>query len=267
MSYSFFQPNHSIVVSLEESFDGRIPCCLQYSSNDPKYPSPLLVQIYFSFLPISFPTKAWNCLNISNTWSLCLNVYAKIFLKWSSINVMNYSKPPSVFTFIGPYKSEWTELSKFSFLKEKWCVLKATLFCFLAKQWEHFCRYVFVIPNKCFFHDNAIIVYLCKYSLEMTIILLFYVDDMSIVGKNAFRIDRLKKQLSESFAMKDLRPTKQILSMRIKQHGSYMLTKPFIRERIEVCCLITGLVSPLHMIGNEEICWVGLGFPFMWTMT
>jgi len=38
---------------------------------------------------------------------------------------------------------------------------------------------------------------------------------MLIVGHNAFKIDRLKKQLGMSFAMKDLEPTKQILGIRI----------------------------------------------------
>ena len=40
------------------------------------------------------------------------------------------------------------------------------------------------------------------------IILLLYVDDMLIVGKNAERIVQLKKELSKSFFMKDLGPAK-----------------------------------------------------------
>jgi hypothetical protein len=47
------------------------------------------------------------------------------------------------------------------------------------------------------------------------IILLLYVDDMLIVGKNAERINQLKIELSKSFAMKDLGPAKQILGIRI----------------------------------------------------
>ncbi|KAJ0850581.1 putative RNA-directed DNA polymerase [Helianthus annuus] len=47
------------------------------------------------------------------------------------------------------------------------------------------------------------------------IILLLYVDDMLIVGKNAERIVQLKKELSKSFSMKDLGPAKQILGIRI----------------------------------------------------
>jgi hypothetical protein len=49
------------------------------------------------------------------------------------------------------------------------------------------------------------------------IILLLYVDDMLIVGMNSSRIDRLKKQLSQSFAMKDLGPAKQILDSKIQK--------------------------------------------------
>ncbi|KAD2392997.1 hypothetical protein E3N88_39974 [Mikania micrantha] len=47
------------------------------------------------------------------------------------------------------------------------------------------------------------------------IILLLYVDGMLIVGKNADRIVQLKKELSKSFSMKYLGPTKQILGIRI----------------------------------------------------
>ncbi|KAL9252210.1 Retrovirus-related Pol polyprotein from transposon TNT 1-94-like protein, partial [Drosera capensis] len=47
------------------------------------------------------------------------------------------------------------------------------------------------------------------------IILLLYVDDMLIVGKDISRIDKLKKQLGEQFTMKDMGPAKQILGIRI----------------------------------------------------
>ncbi|BBG99422.1 hypothetical protein Prudu_009111 [Prunus dulcis] len=49
------------------------------------------------------------------------------------------------------------------------------------------------------------------------IILLLYVDDMLIVGQNSDKIRKLKKELSNSFAMKDLGPTKRILSMSISR--------------------------------------------------
>ncbi|KAJ4718977.1 Retrovirus-related Pol polyprotein from transposon TNT 1-94 [Melia azedarach] len=58
-------------------------------------------------------------------------------------------------------------------------------------------------------------IFIQKFSDDDFIILLLYVDNMLIVGRNASRIDWLKKQLSKSFAMKDLEPAKQILGIRI----------------------------------------------------
>ncbi|RDY04142.1 hypothetical protein CR513_12178, partial [Mucuna pruriens] len=51
-------------------------------------------------------------------------------------------------------------------------------------------------------------VFVRKFSDDDFIILLLYVDDMLVVGKSVSRTDRLKKQLSESFAMKDMGATK-----------------------------------------------------------
>ncbi|KAL6328283.1 hypothetical protein AAG906_034426 [Vitis piasezkii] len=61
------------------------------------------------------------------------------------------------------------------------------------------------------------IVYLCEILDDDFVILLLYVDDILIVGKNVSRIDNLKKQLSKSFAMKDLGPVKRILGIRIER--------------------------------------------------
>ncbi|RDX65548.1 hypothetical protein CR513_55787, partial [Mucuna pruriens] len=58
-------------------------------------------------------------------------------------------------------------------------------------------------------------VFVRKFSDDDFVILLLYVDDMLIVEKSIFRIDRLKKQLSESFAMKDMGAAKKILGKRI----------------------------------------------------
>ncbi|KAJ4724838.1 Retrovirus-related Pol polyprotein from transposon TNT 1-94 [Melia azedarach] len=58
-------------------------------------------------------------------------------------------------------------------------------------------------------------VFIQKFSDDDFIILLLYVDDMLIVGRNASKIDWLKKQLSKSFAMKDLGPAKQIIGIQI----------------------------------------------------
>ena len=54
------------------------------------------------------------------------------------------------------------------------------------------------------------------------IILLLYVDDMLIIGHDSSKIDRLKKELSKSFAMKDLGSVKQILSMKISHDRKNM---------------------------------------------
>ena len=61
-------------------------------------------------------------------------------------------------------------------------------------------------------------VFFQKFSDDDFIILLLYVDDMLIVGKNKSRIAVLKKQLSKSFAMKDLGPAKKILGIQIHRH-------------------------------------------------
>ena len=47
------------------------------------------------------------------------------------------------------------------------------------------------------------------------LILLLYVDDMLIVGRNHMEIRALKKALSGSFSMKDMGPAKKILGMHI----------------------------------------------------
>ncbi|GKB69948.1 putative RNA-directed DNA polymerase [Tanacetum coccineum] len=58
-------------------------------------------------------------------------------------------------------------------------------------------------------------VFFQKFGDDDFIILLLYVDDMLIVGKNIGRIAQLKRDLSKSFSMKDLGPAKQIIGIRI----------------------------------------------------
>jgi len=58
-------------------------------------------------------------------------------------------------------------------------------------------------------------VFVRKFSDDDFIILLLYVDDMLIIGKNVSTIDKLKKQFGESFAMKDMGAAKQIFGIRI----------------------------------------------------
>ena len=59
-------------------------------------------------------------------------------------------------------------------------------------------------------------VFVQKFFDDDFVILLLYVDDILIVGRNVSRIDKLKKQLSKSFSMKDLGSVKKILSIRIE---------------------------------------------------
>ena len=58
-------------------------------------------------------------------------------------------------------------------------------------------------------------VFVKKFSDGEFIILLLYVDDMLIIGRDIDKIDKLKKELSKSFEMKDLGPTSQILGIKI----------------------------------------------------
>ena len=58
-------------------------------------------------------------------------------------------------------------------------------------------------------------VYLKKKTDGSYIILLLYVDDMLVAGSNMQEINVLKRKLANSFAIKYLGATKQILGMRI----------------------------------------------------
>lgn len=62
-----------------------------------------------------------------------------------------------------------------------------------------------------------------RYADDHFLIFLLYVDDILIVGKNSGRIAGLKNTLSKSFAMKDLEPTKKILSIEIIRDKSNKL--------------------------------------------
>jgi ATP-binding cassette subfamily B (MDR/TAP) protein 1 len=78
-------------------------------------------------------------------------------------------------------------------------------------------------------------VFIQRFSGDEFIMLLLYVDDILIVGKNVSRIARLKKELSKSFAMKDLGLTKCILGMRIerdrKSNKLYLSKEKYIEKK------------------------------------
>ena len=58
-------------------------------------------------------------------------------------------------------------------------------------------------------------VYVKRFGDGDFVILLFYVNDMLLVGKDMGNLDKLKKDLSKSFDMKDLGLSKKILGMEI----------------------------------------------------
>jgi len=60
-------------------------------------------------------------------------------------------------------------------------------------------------------------VYYNKLSGGEYIYLLLYVDDMPIASKSISVIDKLKKDLSFEFEMKDLGEVKKVLGMKIKR--------------------------------------------------
>ncbi|KAJ4721959.1 Retrovirus-related Pol polyprotein from transposon TNT 1-94 [Melia azedarach] len=87
--------------------------------------------------------------------------------------------------------------------------------------------------------DNCVFVQ--KFSGDDFIILLLYVDDILIVGKNVCRINALKKQLSKSFAMKDLGAAKQMLGITIERDRSarklYLSQEKYIQKVLQRFCM------------------------------
>ena len=74
-----------------------------------------------------------------------------------------------------------------------------------------------------------------RFSDDDFIILLFYVDDMLIIDHGASKIEKLKRELSKSFSMKDLGFAKQILGMKIsrdRKNGKLWLSQKAYIEKI-----------------------------------
>jgi len=105
-------------------------------------------------------------------------------------------------------------------------------------------------------------VFVQKFSDDDFIILLLYVDDMLIIGRNSSRIDRLKTQLSKAFAMKDLGPAKQILGIRIHRERDakklYLSQEKYIEKVLQRFNMdnAKAVSSPLatHFKLNTEQC-------------
>ena len=76
-----------------------------------------------------------------------------------------------------------------------------------------------------------------KFSDDDFIILLLYIDGMLIISHYSNKIDRLKRELIKSFAMKDLGLTKQILGMKIsrdRKNGKLWLSQEsYIKKVLE----------------------------------
>ena len=70
---------------------------------------------------------------------------------------------------------------------------------------------------------------------EEYIYLLLYIDDMLIASKSRFTIDKLKKNLSSEFKMKDLDEVKKVLGMEIERDwksGKVSLTQKVYLKKI-----------------------------------
>ena len=94
-------------------------------------------------------------------------------------------------------------------LKESLCGLKQA-----PRQWYmKFNSFMMSQEYKRTFVDSC--VYVRRFPDDKAIILLLYVDDMLIVGQDADMIQKLKRELSKTFDMKDLGNTKRILGMEI----------------------------------------------------
>ena len=78
-------------------------------------------------------------------------------------------------------------------------------------------------------------VYVRRFPYDNIIILLLYVDDMLIVGRDADMIQKLKRELSKTFDMKDLGSAKRILGMEIlrdRKVGKLWLSQERYIERM-----------------------------------
>ncbi|GMI87287.1 cysteine-rich RLK (RECEPTOR-like protein kinase) 8 [Hibiscus trionum] len=96
------------------------------------------------------------------------------------------------------------------------CRLKKSLYGLKQAHRQWYKKFEYVMEDQGYKKTTSDhCVFIKIFSGDDFIILLLNVDDMLIVGRNASRIDKLKQELSKSFAMKDLGPTKQILGIRL----------------------------------------------------
>ena len=96
------------------------------------------------------------------------------------------------------------------------CRLKKSLHGLKQAPWQWYKKFDSFIIENGFKHTTTDPCVYVKWFGESFVLLLFYFDDRLILGKDMSIISRLK-DLSNSFAMKDLRPAKQILGMQISR--------------------------------------------------
>ncbi|RDY02457.1 hypothetical protein CR513_14075, partial [Mucuna pruriens] len=103
------------------------------------------------------------------------------------------------------------------------------------------------------------------------IILLLYVDDMLIIGKSVSKIDKLKKQLSESKHIdvrynwiRDPLDAKLLELAKVHTHdnGVDMMIKALPREKFEVYCEIVGLVISMTSKSRYLLLTIRSGWKF-----
>ena len=89
------------------------------------------------------------------------------------------------------------------------------------------------------------------------IILILYVDDMLIIGHDSSKIDKLKRELSKSFSMKDLGSAKQILGMKIyrdrKNRKNWLSQESYIEKVLEIFNMSKAMVVCSLLIGHLKI--------------
>ena len=116
------------------------------------------------------------------------------------------------------------------------CKLKKSLYELkqAPRQWyKKFDSFIMSQEYKRTFVDPC--VYVRRFPDDKVIILLLYVDDMLIVGQDADMIQKLKRELSKTFDMKDLFNAKRILGMEImrdRKAGKLWLSQERYIERM-----------------------------------
>lgn len=116
------------------------------------------------------------------------------------------------------------------------CKLNKSLYGLKQAPRQWYKKFDSFMTNHGYSHTTADhCVFVKKFPDGNFIILLLYVDDMLIVGQDSSKINRLKLELSKSFAMKDLGPAKQILGMEIvrdRKKGQICLSQEKYIEKI-----------------------------------